>query len=97
MNDNIQACRLLQQKGATTTMQIAENETILTAIVREQTRNHNCEYATKLNGKKIADDTIEGCIQKVIEAIHPKEIQLIPHSVEWGAVNSYLLLLKINK
>ena len=88
------AISLLIQKGDATTMKIAENETVLatrTGYVYEKGFN------ATVNGQEIKACTIEDLIQKIIETTHAKEFQLIPHSTSCDVVNSYLLLLKVNK
>lgn len=87
----------LLQKGNNITMKIAFSETIISTIMRGYHCTRGYEYAATINGQKITASTVEDCLQKVIETTHAKEIQLIPHSIDSSTINSYLLLLKVNK
>ena len=88
------AQQLFLQKGDSVTMQIAENETILTTRTGY---TYGDGYHATVNGQKIKARTVEDLIQNIIETAHAKEVQLIPHSTSCNEVNGYLLLLKINK
>lgn len=94
--ESVAACLLLQ-KGEPTTMNIAENETIISTIIHGYHRHHGYEYVATISDQEITAPTVEGCIQKVVEISHAKEIQLLPHAISNGTVHCYLMILKVNK
>lgn len=92
LNGNHNVAEQLLQKGDPVTMKIAYDDKFVCAEVLSI--YGGTKWACTINGQELTAPTVEECIEKVVTTTQAKEIQLLPHSLAEGCVNSYLLLLR---